>query len=64
MDPYGVNQGFWHCHMGWLLWKKPKAAAAKVDVSDLHKVSLGQTVGSDCLADTRRIRSCSGSIET
>ncbi|KAF4624984.1 hypothetical protein G7Y89_g13182 [Cudoniella acicularis] len=34
-DPYSINKGFWHAHMGWLLWKQT-SKRNEVDVSDLQ----------------------------
>lgn len=33
-DPYTVQDGFWHAHMGWLLLKK-ESIDGRVDISDL-----------------------------
>ncbi|GAM23721.1 hypothetical protein SAMD00019534_068960 [Acytostelium subglobosum LB1] len=32
-DPYNIKRGFWHAHMGWLIWKREEEPDA--DVSDL-----------------------------
>jgi stearoyl-CoA desaturase (delta-9 desaturase) len=34
LDPYNANEGFWHTHMGWMLFK-PRRKPGVADVSDL-----------------------------
>lgn len=35
-DPYNINQGFWHAHMGWMLFKL-RAEPPRDNVADLEK---------------------------
>ncbi|KAJ2380502.1 stearoyl-CoA 9-desaturase, partial [Coemansia sp. RSA 2559] len=35
MDPYDALQGFWHCHIGWMLVKKDRRRLGYADTSDL-----------------------------
>ncbi|KAJ2699404.1 stearoyl-CoA 9-desaturase, partial [Coemansia spiralis] len=34
-DPYDAIQGFWHCHIGWMLVKKDRRCLGYADTSDL-----------------------------
>ncbi|KAJ2151908.1 stearoyl-CoA 9-desaturase [Coemansia sp. RSA 1807] len=34
-DPYDALQGFWHCHIGWMLVKKDRRRLGYADTSDL-----------------------------
>ena len=34
-DPYGVNNGIWHAHVGWLLFQRDKSKLTRPDMSDL-----------------------------
>ncbi|KAJ1804670.1 stearoyl-CoA 9-desaturase, partial [Coemansia sp. RSA 2599] len=34
-DPYDAIQGFWHCHVGWMLTKKDRRRLGYADTSDL-----------------------------
>lgn len=39
-DPYNINKGFWHAHMGWLLTEQDEVTKKEIentDVSDLKK---------------------------
>ncbi len=40
-DPYNINQGFWHAHMGWLIYLDPSKRDFK-NVSDLSADPLVQ----------------------
>lgn len=37
-DPYNINEGFWHAHMGWLFFKN--TVAQKIHAPDLEKDRL------------------------
>ncbi|KAJ2160297.1 stearoyl-CoA 9-desaturase [Coemansia sp. RSA 552] len=39
-DPYDALQGFWHCHIGWMLVKKDRRRLGYADTSDLKTDSL------------------------
>jgi stearoyl-CoA desaturase (delta-9 desaturase) len=42
-DPYNINKGFWHAHVGWLIKEADeitKSEIAKTDVSDLKKKQI------------------------
>jgi len=34
LDPYSAHKGFWHSHVGWMIWK-PRRKIGYADVSDL-----------------------------
>lgn len=36
LDPYSAHMGFWHSHVGWMIWK-PRRKIGYADVSDLDK---------------------------
>ncbi|PNS20321.1 Acyl-CoA desaturase [Sphaceloma murrayae] len=36
-DPYSVTKGFWHAHMGWLLFRDGTKRVGRVDISDLDQ---------------------------
>lgn len=35
-DPYGIQQGFWYAHIGWMLVKQDKHKIGRSDISDLN----------------------------
>lgn len=35
-DPYTVRRGFWHAHIGWMLFKQQASRVGRVDISDLN----------------------------
>ncbi|KAJ2752706.1 stearoyl-CoA 9-desaturase [Coemansia aciculifera] len=39
-DPYDAIQGFWHCHIGWMLVKKDRRRLGYADTSDLKSDPL------------------------
>ncbi|KJZ70902.1 Acyl-CoA desaturase [Hirsutella minnesotensis 3608] len=39
-DPYSVQDGLWHAHVGWLLFRKDKNKVGRTDVSDLDSDAL------------------------
>ncbi|KAJ7262041.1 delta 9-fatty acid desaturase protein [Mycena rebaudengoi] len=41
LDPYNAVDGFWHSHIGWLLFK-PRHKAGAVDITDLMKSRIVQ----------------------
>lgn len=38
-DPYAAHLGFWHAHMGWLIFKQDQKIIGRVNVYDLDQVS-------------------------
>lgn len=38
-DPYAAHLGFWHAHMGWLVFKQDQKIIGRVNVYDLDQVS-------------------------
>ncbi|BFZ55545.1 stearoyl-CoA 9-desaturase [Savitreella phatthalungensis] len=40
-DPYGVHEGFWHAHLGWMFFT-PRFKPGYVDMSDIDKDKLIQ----------------------
>jgi stearoyl-CoA desaturase (Delta-9 desaturase) len=39
LDPYNINQGFWHAHILWIILKQPRKNN-RVDISDLQNDPL------------------------
>lgn len=43
LDPYSVNKGFLHAHVGWMVWKRAKTSVGSVDIRDLRNVRTAKT---------------------